>query len=126
MTSAPQLEQRLRRMRTWPVFCRVLGAVLRLVLMGCAGRSLFIVPQMGMVMEGYSCDDPPRRLNHPASTAPEILCHTEKIAPGTVAIARFGKADPASDVASPEFCIPISIETAFFLGRSILNRTPTR
>ena len=48
-----------------------------------------------------------------AKIAPEILCHTEKMAPGTVAIARSGNAVPAKDVARPEFCIPISIERAF-------------
>ncbi len=51
-----------------------------------------------------------------ASRAPEILCHTLKMAPGTVAMARFGKAVPAKDVARPEFCIPISTESAVFLA----------
>ena len=58
--------------------------------------------------------------------APEMLCQTENIAPGTVAMGIFGKALDASEAASPEFCIPISIETAFFLGIFILNRTPIR
>ena len=48
-----------------------------------------------------------RELKRFASNAPDILCHTEKIAPGTVAIARSGKEVCASDVARPEFCIPI-------------------
>ena len=41
-------------------------------------------------------------------------------------MARFGKADPARVVASPEFCIPTSIATAFFLGGSIPKITPIR
>lgn len=53
-----------------------------------------------------------------ASIAPEILCQTEKIAPGAVAMDRFEKAVPARDVASPEFCIPISIDNAFLLRKS--------
>ena len=55
-----------------------------------------------------------------------MLCQTEKIAPGTVAMGICGKVLDASEVARPEFCIPISIETAFFLGMSILNRIPIR
>lgn len=43
-------------------------------------------------------------LRMPASMAPEMLCHTEKIAPGTVARDRSRKAVHASEVASPEFC----------------------
>ena len=61
-----------------------------------------------------------------AKIAPEILCHTEKTAPGTVAIARFGNAVPASDVASPEFCIPISIDNAFFLEAGSLSNLPSK
>ena len=61
-----------------------------------------------------------------ASIAPEMLCHTEKIAPGTVAMDRFGNAVPARDVASPEFCIPISIDSAFFCGRDKSNIVPSR
>ena len=47
-----------------------------------------------------------------AKIAPDILCQTEKTAPGTVAMARSGKALAARLVASPEFCIPISIDRA--------------
>ncbi len=36
---------------------------------------------------------------------PEKLCHTEKMAPGTVAIGNMAKWGAASEVASPEFCI---------------------
>ena len=36
---------------------------------------------------------------------PEKLCHTEKMAPGTVAIGNIAKWVAASEVASPEFCI---------------------
>ena len=50
-----------------------------------------------------------------ARNAPDILCHIEKIAPGTVAIDNDEKAVFARLVASPEFCIPISIERAFVL-----------
>ena len=45
---------------------------------------------------------------------PDMLCHTEKIAPGTVAMAKLGKDVIAKEVANPEFCIPISIDIAFF------------
>lgn len=41
-----------------------------------------------------------------------MLCHTEKIAPGTVVIARLLNEVTARLVASPEFCIPISTESA--------------
>ena len=44
-----------------------------------------------------------------------MLCQTEKMAPGTVAIARPENAVAARLVASPEFCIPISMESDFFL-----------
>ena len=48
---------------------------------------------------------------------PEILCHTEKIAPGT-ATTGFTAALAAKDIpkvaARPEFCIPISIAKVFF------------
>ena len=49
-----------------------------------------------------------------AKIPPDILCHTEKIAPGTVAIAKLGNDVIAKEVANPEFCIPISIDIAFF------------
>ena len=62
----------------------------------------------------------------PASTAPEILCHTEKIAPGTVAIASFGKAVAARLVARPLFCIPISIERALLFDISSLSTFASR
>ena len=56
-----------------------------------------------------------------ASIAPEILCQTENIAPGTVANAISLNDDWANDDASPEFCIPISIDKAFVLFTFILN-----
>ena len=49
-----------------------------------------------------------------AKIPPDILCHTEKMAPGTVAMAKLGKDVIAKEVANPEFCIPISIDMAFF------------
>jgi len=61
-----------------------------------------------------------------ANTAPEMLCHTEKMAPGTVAIVRFGNAVAAREVARPEFCIPISMESAFFLVSGSFKRIPSR
>lgn len=39
-----------------------------------------------------------------------MLCHTENMAPGTVAMARAENAVAARLVASPEFCMPISME----------------
>ena len=58
--------------------------------------------------------------------APEILCHTENIAPGTVAIAKLENDTLASDVARPEFCIPISIDIAFIFGKGILSIIPSK
>lgn len=60
-----------------------------------------------------------------ASIAPDMLCHTENIAPGTVASARSGNAVPASEVASPEFCIPTSMESAFVLATFMWKSFPT-
>ena len=60
-----------------------------------------------------------------ASIAPEMLCHTEKIAPGTVAIASDENAVPARLVASPEFCMPISMESAFVLEVEKCNSLPS-
>ena len=59
-----------------------------------------------------------------ARIAPEILCQTEKIASKTVAMARLGNAVFASDVASPEFCMPISTVKAFAFGMSIFKTLP--
>ena len=39
-----------------------------------------------------------------------MLCHTENMAPGTVAMARPENAVAARLVARPEFCMPISME----------------
>ena len=44
-----------------------------------------------------------------ASMAPEILCHTENMAPGTVAMASEENAVAARLVASPEFCMGASL-----------------
>lgn len=43
---------------------------------------------------------------------PEKLCHAENMAPGIAAMGNIAKCVAASEVASPEFCIPTSIETA--------------
>ena len=53
-----------------------------------------------------------------------MLCHTEKIAPGTVAIASDENAVAARLVARPEFCIPISMESAYVLGVENLSNLP--
>ena len=50
-----------------------------------------------------------------------MLCHTENIAPGTVAIARSGNDVPASDVANPEFYIPISTDKAFVFCKPLIS-----
>ena len=47
-----------------------------------------------------------------AIIAPEILCHTLKTAPGIVANGYCAKCTVAREVASPEFCIPTSMEIA--------------
>ena len=47
------------------------------------------------------------------------------MAPGTVAIAIFGKAVSARDVASPEFCIPISMARAFLRDMGSRNIRPS-
>ena len=60
-----------------------------------------------------------------ARIAPEMLCQTEKMAPGTVAIERSGKAVVAREVARPEFCMPTSIERAFVFGTFNRNNLPT-
>ena len=54
-----------------------------------------------------------------------MLCQTEKIAPGTVAMSRFGNAVPARLVARPEFCIPISMESAFVFAGGSLSSLPS-
>ena len=64
-------------------------------------------------------------LKRAAKMAPDILCHTEKMAPGTVAIAKFGNDVIASEVANPEFCMPISIDIAFFLARFMCRSVAT-
>ena len=64
-------------------------------------------------------------LNQFARIAPEILCHTEKMAPGTVAIASDGNAVPAREAARPEFCMPISIVSALVCAMSSFNSFPS-
>ena len=55
-----------------------------------------------------------------ARIEPEMLCQTENMAPGTVAIARVGNVVAAKLEARPEFCMPISIDRAFvFAGLSL-------
>ena len=51
-----------------------------------------------------------------ANIAPDRLCQTLKMAPGTVASAKEGNEVAARLAASPEFCIPTSIAMAFFLA----------
>ena len=53
-----------------------------------------------------------------AKIEPEILCHTLKIAPGSVASGFPAKFAAASDTASPLFCIPTSIAIAVVLEYS--------
>lgn len=57
--------------------------------------------------------------------APLRLCHTEKIAPGTVDIGYIAKWTVAKELASPEFCIPTSIEIAEHLSWLSRNTLPT-
>lgn len=58
-------------------------------------------------------------LNICAAILPEKLCHTENIAPGTAAIGNIAKWVAASDVASPEFCMPTSMAMAERLRLSL-------
>lgn len=53
------------------------------------------------------------------------MCHTLKIAPGTVARGSAGNDEAASDVARPEFCIPTSMDSVLLLFRSIPTMRPT-
>lgn len=50
---------------------------------------------------------------------PEKLCHTENMAPGTAAIGNMAKWVVASEVASPEFCMPTSMAMADRLDGSL-------
>ena len=54
-----------------------------------------------------------------------MLCHTEKIAPGTVAIASVLKEEAARLVAKPEFCIPTSTHKALVFAALSLRSLPT-
>lgn len=63
----------------------------------------------------------PFRLKNRAISAPEMLCHTLNTAPGTVAIAIAWKCVAARLQASPEFCIPTSMLTAFALSCPIFR-----
>ena len=65
-------------------------------------------------------------LNTLAATLPEKLCQTENIAPGTVANGKAAKCSAASEVASPEFCMPTSIEIAVRRAGSSPNRLANR
>ena len=60
----------------------------------------------------------------PEHSVPAVFCISNQ--KPACAVKAYSEFRPVSLVASPEFCIPISIATAFFLGRSILNRTPIR
>ena len=60
-----------------------------------------------------------------ASTAPEMLCHTENTAPGMVASGYWAKWAAARLVARPEFCIPTSMEMARHLVESSFRALPT-
>ena len=59
-----------------------------------------------------------------AAILPEKLCHAEKIAPGTAASGNMAKCVVASEVASPEFCIPTSMEMAVRLSCGNPNSFP--
>lgn len=54
-----------------------------------------------------------------ANMAPDTLCQTLNTAPGTVASGYAAKWTAAREDASPEFCIPTSIDTARHLVVSI-------
>ena len=59
---------------------------------------------------------------NPARIAPDMLCQTLNMAPGTVAIASEGNEVDAMEVARPEFCIPTSIASVLLLVLSIPAR----
>ena len=61
-----------------------------------------------------------------AAMAPLILCQTLKIAPGMMAIGYAAKCSVASDEASPEFCMPTSIQSAFRFAQGSRSRNPMR
>ena len=58
--------------------------------------------------------------------APDMLCHIENIAPGTVAVASAENEVFARLVARPEFCMPISIERAFVFAGLSFNAIPNK
>lgn len=74
-------------------------------------KSIFLLPN------AFSLLSVPERLIL-AKIEPEILCHTLKIAPGSVASGFPAKFAAASDTASPLFCIPTSIAIAVVLEYS--------
>lgn len=74
-------------------------------------KSIFLLPT------AFSLLSAPERLIL-AKIEPEILCHTLKIAPGSVASGFPAKFAAASDTASPLFCIPTSIAIAVVLEYS--------
>ncbi len=61
-----------------------------------------------------------------AAILPEKLCHVENIAPGTAASGNAAKCVAASDVASPEFCMPTSMEIAVRLSCCKPSKVPAR
>ncbi len=62
---------------------------------------------------------PLRRI--PANMDPAMLCHTLKMAPGSVASGLEAKLAVASDTASPLFCMPTSMAMAVAFGYSIFR-----
>ncbi len=60
-----------------------------------------------------------------ANIAPDILCHTLKIAPTSVANGFSAKLVAANVTANPLFCIPTSIANAVVLSYFNLRNLPT-
>ena len=77
--------------------------------------------------EGFVCSSFSALLaKNPARIAPDMLCQTLNMAPGTVAIASEGNEVDAREAAKPEFCIPTSMLMAVRLGCDSLRMLPNR
>ena len=61
-----------------------------------------------------------------AYTAPEMLCHTLNTAPGTAASGMLAKCTVASELASPEFCMPTSMDSVRICSLVRRRTRPTR
>ena len=61
-----------------------------------------------------------------ATIAPEKLCHTLNKAPGMVASGYAAKCMVARLLASPEFCMPTSMDIALFFGSGKPSKRPIR